>query len=293
MCAARSIADDRGAVVAARHAGAESIATAVIRLPLPTPTLPPATTTNHILLGGEHAVVVDPASPDKEAQARLIALISDLQRDAGWHFEGLLLTHHHRDHVGAASALAGRLALPVIAHSQTASRLADRIVVDRLIGDGDIVAGQWRVLHTPGHAPGHVVLHDREGAGMIAGDMVAAEGTIIVDPADGGSMAQYLASLRRLAALAPTWLVPAHGGVIREPAAVLDFYIRHRLEREARVLDALDRRWRAPLRLLPTVYGDVPRLVWPIALRSLDAHLIHLAEQGLIERRRDTWRRLA
>lgn len=264
------------------------------RMALPTPTLPPATTTNHYLVGGARAVLVDPSTPTRVHQERLVAVVGQV-RSAGIRVEALFLTHHHRDHVGATNDLRRRLDLPVWAHAVTADLTPD-IAVDRLIGDGEAVASNpdgsvWQAMHTPGHAPGHLVLWHEASGGMVAGDMVAGEGTILVDPRDG-NMGHYLSSLARMANLQPTYLAPAHGGILPHAVAVLEHYQTHRLAREAKVLAALPTAWTAPDALLSTAYGDVSRLAWPIALRSMVSHLIHLQELGQVVQQGDRWRRL-
>jgi glyoxylase-like metal-dependent hydrolase (beta-lactamase superfamily II) len=274
---------------------AEAVGPDLVRLPLPTPTLPPATTTNHVLVGAAAAVLVDPATPDPRSRWRLVALVAALAQ-TGVRLEALLLSHHHRDHIGAAAHLRSALGLPIWAHRATATLLDGRLTVDRCVAHGEPVAlddhgDAWLALHTPGHAPGHLALwHPRTRRAVVA-DLVAAQGTILIDPRDG-HMATYLATLDALLERQPALLVPAHGGVIREPVPLLQRYIAHRRAREARVAAALTRTWRRDDTLLPTVYGDVPRRTWPLALRSMRSHLIHLAEQGRAEGHRDgrRWR---
>ncbi len=279
----------------ANESRATLVAPGLVRMALPTPTLPPATTTNHYVVGRQIAVLVDPSAPARPDQDRLCTLLRRLADEAGYGLRGLFLTHHHRDHVGAATALSQRLGLPILAHPLTAERLAGEIEVHRLVQDMEIVAqddsGPWRALHTPGHAPGHLVLQHDGHLGMVAGDMVAGEGTILVDPRDG-SMGEYLASLQRMADLEPSYLAPAHGPVLADAAGTLAYYRQHRLEREAKVLAALSTIWQAPEHLLPEAYGDVSRLAWPFALRSMLAHLLHLAELGQAETQNATWRLL-
>lgn len=264
------------------------------RMPLPTPTLPPATTTNHYLVGQKRAVVVDPSAPAVSSQDKLVALLAEARQE-GVEPVALFLTHHHRDHVGAAMSLRARTGLPVWAHARTAELTPD-VTVDRLMGEGDDVAvnadgSTWRTVHTPGHAPGHLVLWHAASGSMVVGDMVAGEGTILVDPRDG-NMGDYLASLEKMAHLHPHLLAPAHGPVLHDAIGTLTHYRLHRLAREHKILEALPAVWTAPDALLPMAYGDVSRLAWPIALRSMQAHLIHLAELGRAQQQGDVWRRL-
>ncbi|MBM4343098.1 MAG: MBL fold metallo-hydrolase [Deltaproteobacteria bacterium] len=268
----------------AAAAGASVEGAGLVRLALATPTLPPATATNHYFVGWRPMVIVDPSAPAARDQRRLGAAI-DAARACGAEPAALLLTHHHRDHAGAAALLRRATGLPVWAHAETARWLQAEVVVDRTVVDGDDVAhnadgAPWLALFTPGHAPGHLALHQPGSGQVVAGDLVAGEGTILVDPSDG-DMGLYLQSLARLEALAPRSLAPAHGPVQRDALALLQHYQAHRRAREARVLEALATTPRPAADLLPTAYGDVSRLAWPLALRSMTSHLLHLQRQGL------------
>jgi ribonuclease/clavin/mitogillin len=241
-------------------------------LALRTPTLPPAAHTNVYLVGPEQGpvAVVDPGSPYPEEQAILDAILSEIP------IARVLLTHHHGDHIGGASALRATWNVPIAAHPLTAKRLAGRLAIDELLDDGDEVHGAICV-HTPGHAEGHLVFELGEYA--IAGDMVAGVGTILIDP-DEGDMAQYLASLERMRARDQRVLLPAHGPAIRDGAAKLTEYLAHRRMREQRVIDALSGAPRTTAQLVETVYSDTPRILWGLAERSLLAHLAKLVADG-------------
>lgn len=261
------------------------------QVPLRTPTLPPATHTNCYIVGHERLVVIDPATYDEAERVLLLAHFERALR-RGAHFEAVILTHHHADHVGAASFAAAQLGVPILAHPLTQELLHGRVAVDELLDEGDRLdlghdeTGEpffLEVLHTPGHAPGHLVLADirRSGHGLIVGDMVAAVGTIIVDP-DEGDMAEYIAQLRRLRARPEGVVYPAHGPPIAAGRAKLDAYIAHRLEREEKIASAL-RSQRGPASardLLPVAYADTPRAVWSLAERSCLAHLLKLVADG-------------
>jgi ribonuclease/clavin/mitogillin len=155
------------------------------------------------------------------------------------------------------------------------------------VRDGDRI-GAWDVLHTPGHAPGHICLFDPERRTLIAGDMVANGSTILIPPEDGGDMAAYLDQLRRLDALDATTVLPAHGEPIDDPHALFAYYIKHRLMREEKVLAAWNAR-RAALgreptipEIVPTAYDDTPMHLWPIARSAAEAHIIKLRNEKRI-----------
>lgn len=90
----------------------------IVLAPLRTKTLPPATTTNCSIVGHRRLWVVDPGSPHPEEQRRLANLLRDLTA-TGARVEGILVTHHHQDHVGGVTALSRALHLPVRAHPLT------------------------------------------------------------------------------------------------------------------------------------------------------------------------------
>jgi glyoxylase-like metal-dependent hydrolase (beta-lactamase superfamily II) len=264
-------------------------------LPVRTPTLPPATHTNTFLVGTGEAVLIEPATPYREEQDLMAEWVQSA-RLRGIEPVAILATHHHPDHVGGAMALRERLQLPLWAHAMTAQRLEGIVEIDRLIQDGERIelAGpnptSLTALHTPGHAPGHLCFTDEASDIMIAGDMVASIGTIIVEPTDG-DMLLYLESLRKMSALEPAGLLPAHGELIEDPQAILGFYVEHRLMRERKVLDALEARGNPsrPRHLVARAYDDAPKAVWPLALGSIEAHLIKLEREGRITKEGDRW----
>jgi len=273
----------------------KSAAPTIDFLAVRTPTLPPATHTNAFLVGTGQAVLVEPATPYQDEQDVMVDWV-DSARAQGVEPIAILATHHHPDHVGGAIALCDRLGLPLWGHAKTAERLSGIVGLDRLLEDGERIElrGPTKTtltaIHTPGHAPGHLCFVDEASGIMIAGDMVASVGTIIVEPTDG-DMILYLESLRRMASLEPVALLPAHGDLIADPQAILSFYIAHRLMREGKVLKALEAHGEAarPNDLVAHAYDDTPEALWPLALRSLEAHLIKLEREGRITREGERW----
>lgn len=259
-----------------------------------TPTLLPATHTNSYALGTRELLLVEPATPYDDERRAWLEWVRGLASQ-GRTPVATLVTHHHGDHVGGAAFLSRELGLPLWAHPQTASRI-DAPVARRL-EEGELLVldgpkpSAWEVLHTPGHAPGHVCLVDRAAGIGVVGDMVASEGTILVAPGDG-DMREYLAQLARLEALGLATALPAHGAPIEAPAAVFAHYIAHRLAREAKVRRCLADFGEAGVRLpdlVETSYDDVPPFIRPIAMLSLEAHLEKLVHEGLATCTEDRW----
>jgi glyoxylase-like metal-dependent hydrolase (beta-lactamase superfamily II) len=169
--------------------------------------------------------------------------------------EGVVLTHSHADHSEAAELLGAPVVLPV---------------------DGDTV-GPFRAVGTPGHSPDSVCL--LMGRVCFTGDTVLGTGSVFIAPGEG-SLSAYLDSLRRLRSLDLEVLCPGHGPYVWDPAAKLDEYITHRLDRERRLLEALESGLRDRDELLDAVWSDVPSDLRSAAALTLAAHLEKLGEEG-------------
>ena len=201
--------------------------------------------TNSYVVG---AWVVDPGPADERHLAALRAAAPD-------GIEGVVLTHSHADHSEGAELLGVPVTLP---------------------GDGDVV-GPFTALATPGHSPDSVsLLHGRI---CFCGDTVLGVGSVFIDPNEG-SLLDYLASLRRLRELQIDVICPGHGPYVDDPRAKIEEYIDHRLDRERRLVAALDSGLRDHDDLLDEVWSDAPAELRPAAALTLEAHLAKLREEG-------------
>lgn len=264
----------------------DTSAAGVERLPLRTPTLPPATHTNSYFVGARDFYLVEPSSPYGAEQSRLHELIEG-RVERGHRLMGVIATHHHPDHVGGATAVCQRFGVPLIAHPRTRDKLEGRVEVHSLLDEsgelGRAVGMDLAVLHTPGHAPGHLCLHERRAGWMIVGDMVSSVSTIVIDPDDDGDMDDYLAQLGRMADLSPTTLFPAHGDPIVDGVAKLRAYVAHRGAREARILAAVAGGADSLGAVVARAYDDTPAWLWPVAAKSARAHLERLRRRGAVD----------
>ena len=185
---------------------------------------------------------------------------------AAGELRGIVTTHGHPDHADGVPALARRAGVEAVQ-----PRGGDRV-------------GPFDAIATPGHSPDHVAL--LAGRMLFAGDTVLGTGSVFIPPGDG-SLAAYIESLRTLRELELDAILPGHGPVIWDPRAKLEEYIEHRLDRERRVLAALDGGARTRDEVLDQAWADVdfeaaPYLRFAAGL-TLDAHVEKLVAEGVLE----------
>ncbi|WP_338727661.1 MBL fold metallo-hydrolase [Haladaptatus sp. DJG-WS-42] len=242
----------------------------VCNLPVSVATYAPEGTTNAFLIGTSGAILVDPA-------ARTDALDREVAQRGVAH---ILVTHTHPDHVGGVASYAEKTGAAVWAHRgrEELFEQATGVAPDRTFIEGTTLTAesgeQIIILDTPGHARDHVALESTHG--IFSGDLVVKEGSVVVAAGEGDVRA-YLTSLRRLVARNPPRLYPGHGEVIENVRETCERLIRHRLEREQRVLAAV----RAGTTTLETITDDAYEkdisAVRSLAEGTVAAHLEKLA----------------
>ena len=245
------------------------------------------TGTGTYLVGAGEVAVIDPGPDDP---AHLEALMRAIE---GERVTAILTTHTHQDHSPLAAALAEATGAKV--HGLPAPRVEESAIrldegqdagfrPDVLVADGDRISGPgWtlQALATPGHASNHLCYALLEEKALFSGDHVMGWSTTVVSPPDG-DMADYLASLDRIAAHGFLALWPTHGPPVLEPAPFLAAYKAHRLEREDQILAEVARgRTRIP-EMVREIYADVDPRLHPAAAHSVLAHLIKLAREGRV-----------
>jgi glyoxylase-like metal-dependent hydrolase (beta-lactamase superfamily II) len=226
---------------------------------------------------GAPAWLVDPGPLDDGHLERLEFAI----RQRGT-LAAIVVTHRHLDHAEAAPAIAERYGVPIFAGREGAdpegfSEPAARgLAIERELADGEAI-GPFRVIETPGHSADHVSY--LAGDVLFCGDTVLGEGSVFIPPG-GGSLVRYLESLERLHELELQAICPGHGPVVWEPREKLAEYIEHRLDRERRLVAALERGLRERDALLDDVWDDAPAVLRPAAALTLEAHLDKLEREG-------------
>ncbi len=248
-------------------------------IPLETATILPATHTNCVVIGEDELLVIDPGS-DIPHELNHLKYQLDHLIDLGGRIAAIILTHSHPDHTAGVPFVREHYGAPVWAHEATARQIA--MPVDRFIEDGEVLVSagdpEWRLraFHTPGHDPGHLCFLEESTASIIAGDMVANPGTIVVSEEYGGSMNEFIASLERMIEVHGKLLIPSHGLVLPKPAEAFKQHLDHRLWREDKIRKAWEGGARSIDALIATAYDDAPAAALPLARHALKAHLSRL-----------------
>jgi glyoxylase-like metal-dependent hydrolase (beta-lactamase superfamily II)/8-oxo-dGTP pyrophosphatase MutT (NUDIX family) len=263
----------------------------LVRMTAPNPGVMTGPGTNGYIVGDPDTgyIVIDPGPHEPEHQQRI-------WRATNGDIRLIVCTHSHADHSPGARPLQALcrtspsiLGLP----SAPTARPASEFTPDRALAEGEIIAlsgngvtHSLKVIHTPGHAANHLCLVLLEDGLLFSGDHILNGSTTVVDPPDG-DMTAYLDSLDRLAAACDSYgiefILPAHGHVLGFAKRAIQLLKAHRLQREARIVAAMRERPQGTLEdWVELAYADVPPRLWPVAKRSLLAHVQRIeAMQGV------------
>jgi glyoxylase-like metal-dependent hydrolase (beta-lactamase superfamily II) len=262
------------------------LAPGVRRVLAPNPSMMTGPGTNTYLFGVTEIAVIDPGPDIGEHVDRII-------ETAGAPIRWVLATHTHPDHSPGATSLAARTGAELVGRPAPEHGPQDRsFMPTRVLDDGDrLETGEFTLeaVHTPGHASNHLCYRHIGSNWLVTGDQVIDGSTVVINPPDG-DMKDYIQSLRRLRTLNVDALLPGHGDRIDDPIRAIDWIIGHRLERETRVLEALQEHPRLSSHdLVVHVYKDVPAHLHALAERSLYAHLLKLEQEGRARSEAGAW----
>jgi glyoxylase-like metal-dependent hydrolase (beta-lactamase superfamily II)/8-oxo-dGTP pyrophosphatase MutT (NUDIX family) len=246
----------------------------VTRITAPNPGLMTGPGTNSYVIGA--VAVIDPGPALDSHVEKILHEAKNLR----W----ILCTHTHLDHSPAAAILSEKTGAKVLGRPAPAGQDAS-FKPDFVVENGqrvDLGEVSLRAIHTPGHASNHLCYLLEQTRMLFTGDHVMQGSTVVINPPDG-DMRVYLQSLERLLGEDIAIIAPGHGYLIGAPHKELRRLIAHRLNRERKVVAALERLEHPSLEeMLPLVYDDVPERVHRVAARSLTAHLDKLLAEGAV-----------
>lgn len=191
--------------------------------------------TRSYVLGRRVVAVVDPGPADRRHLERLQAEVGGPERGV------IVLTHRHPDHAAGAPELSRRTGFPLRAGAP-AEHAPGIPGEDAPLRDGEILEtdeGPLEVVATPGHSRDHVCFL-LGGSLLLAGDLILGQGDTTWVGEYAGCVSDYLRSLDRIQALEPDRILPAHGPPLTDPAAAVERFRAHRLERIRQVREVLE-----------------------------------------------------
>ena len=268
----------------------------LMRLTAPNPGVMTGPGTNSYLVGDALSgyIAIDPGPADADHLQRLY-------QAAGGDIRLIVCTHSHPDHSPGARPLqalceaAGRRPLIAGLPSAATARADSAFTPDWVLSDNELLTHISRgvepdltpqnsqnrhtlkVLFTPGHATNHLCLVLLEDGLLFSGDHILNGSTTVINPPDG-NMNAYLDSLDLLSQAcdenAIEFILPAHGYVIGQAKIAIAHLKAHRLKREAKIIGVMQALPEGTLDdWVPLAYDDVDRGIWPVAKRSLLAHV--------------------
>jgi len=244
--------------------------------------------TGTYIIGTGEVAVIDPG-PLLDDHIR--AILDGLGDEKVSH---ILITHTHMDHSPAAKILKARTGAPTYgfgphgAGKKKASVQADGadmdFIPDVLVKHGDVIQGKgWTIecVYTPGHTSNHMCFQLCEEKALFSGDHVMGWSTSIISPPDG-DMTAYMDSLQLLLDRDDKIYWPTHGTSISDPKAYVQTFIAHRLERETQIIEALNTGYETITEMVPGMYVDLDKNMYPAAARSVFAAIIRLVDTGKV-----------
>jgi recombination protein RecT len=270
----------------------------VMRLTAPNPGMMTGPGTNSYIVGTADTgyIVVDPGPNDAAHIQRLFeATRGDIR--------AIVCTHSHSDHSPGAKPLESLCSansaskpqiygLPSGVHASSNSYFSPDIMLQNkehlrqlICASSPDSSTTIEVIFTPGHAENHVCLALVEDGLLLSGDHILNGSTTVINPPDG-HMGDYLDSLDRLTELcqkyAITQILPAHGYVLDQAVRVIAHLKAHRLGREGKIAGVMQAHPDGTLDdWVAKAYDDVPHHLWPVAKRSLLAHVEHIRSQAV------------
>jgi endoribonuclease LACTB2 len=259
----------------------------IIRVPIPTPTLWPHSTTNCYLIGNEQESVLVDAGYDQEdtrLELEKVLLATGMAKP-----KAIILTHAHPDHAPGVKQLTDWKPI-IYCHTHELEDIQKTIFPMSIIKtlahgtDYRIDNESITILHTPGHTKGHLSLYVPSRKTLIAGDNIVAEGTTWIGPPDG-DMTDYMQTLANLKQLDLVKIGPGHGEWVMNPYEQIDFVLQRRRQREAQIIELV--KGNPDLdssNLTKRIYKDsIHPSLFEVARRTTEAHLSKLIKDGLIE----------
>ena len=239
-------------------------------------------TNTYLIETSQGLAILDPGPEDHPEH------VDAIMRHTGGQVALILISHTHHDHVGAAAALKEKTGAPTVGFNVSG---LDTFDADIKLSHGDTIAGMAAV-HTPGHALDHLCFALPAANGdkvLFSADHVMSWSTSIVSP-PGGDMRDYFNSLDILLKRDDDVFLPGHGPALRDPRALVQEMLTHRMMREQAIAKKLSEGPASTYALMDTLYSQVNPRLRNAAERNVLAHLLKMEIEGKVARDGENWR---
>ena len=228
--------------------------------------------TGTYVIGHGNVAIIDPGP---SMSSHVTALLHALRGET---IDKILITHSHPDHYPAAT--------PV---QQASGAKIYGAWGDVHLQDGDTVEGDgWHftAVHTPGHTSDHLAYAFEEENILFSGDHVMGWSTSVILGGEG-SLGDYMQSLDKVLARVEAGndklYLPTHGTAVTDPRTHVRSFIEHRNDRTAAIIARLRQSDASTSQIVSAVYVGLSSALQWAAGATVEAHLQHLMEQGIVE----------
>jgi len=281
---------------------------------------------NVYLIKDKPVTLVDVGPDTSKAEKALRGMLAALEvniRD----IERIIITHSHPDHCGLAAKVAGETGATVLVHTLEERKLKGehdyfkermQVLVETGIPAGvvqeitderdnvppptlegvkslemsgsetlEFAGGELRVIHLPGHSPGHICLYDPAQKNFFSGDFLLPHITpnplMEPDPERPGrrlpALKQYLEGLDAVEKLPVNMILPGHGGVFNDCQGVIDVGRRHHRFQFDRIKEKIRAKELNAYQLSKEIYPNLKGWEIFLGLSEVLAHLDLLVER--------------
>jgi len=193
----------------------------------------------YVVVEGKQVTLIDTGMPGNSG--KILNYVGTIGLQAS-DVSQIVLTHHHIDHVGSVYELKKATNAKIAVHEEDADFVAGKkaapknkniliralssvfkikpVEVDTRLKEGDRV-GRLIVVHTPGHTPGSICLHDVQNKVLFVGDALRYAGGKLEGPNERFTPDMSLAnqSIQKIAKLDFDLMLSGHGDPLRPDAA--------------------------------------------------------------------------
>lgn len=222
--------------------------------------------------------MIDTGDADKKPYT---AALNDFLTTEQVQIETILVTHWHHDHIDGVKdviQLDGAKNAEIWKYPRTDEKENYDFPIKYLkdsqefpVDHGDSV----KVVYTPGHTTDHVCL--TLSTALFSGDCILGDTTAVFE-----DLYDYMNSLEKILAIRPSVIYPGHGSVVNDPVDKIEYYIKHRQQREAQIINCLksqpDRSF-TEMQIVEQIYVETPKELYPAAAYNVHQHLTKLLKE--------------